>query len=235
MLTLHVEILKRPLFAPGRGVGDVAAKRNTALVGVALMGTQLRRAVAGHRVRLSHAAATGLVGRPTPQRNPPCTEKIPFLDLMRGMPPPFSPEAADHIPTSHLAVMTDESFIEHGSWEGYYCYSFDRGGRPLFFDAPMRDIRLDVVERKVIWQVGVEVTTLHVRGQGVDGVGPFTLTGKIWTDTGKIELAKEYVQSLTVWTWGAFMTPFGIVGTWGEGEWGGWLWLWKSEWSSDST
>ena len=194
--------------------------RNVAMVGVGFLAYYLRRMLK------YRDANTSLDQESTRFIRPPGTSNIPFANMMK-LPLPFQPDARQLLPACHLPIMTSKSFLETGSWEGYYAYSFDR--RPDFgrFDPPMRDIVLH----------GIGTTKEDVQdleGEGIDAIGRFRVRGEIWNESGRILACKTYVGSLIYWKWDACMTPFGIVGTWGRIEWGGWFWLWKTDWARAS-
>ncbi|KAK6342072.1 hypothetical protein TWF730_001554 [Orbilia blumenaviensis] len=78
-----------------------------------------------------------------------------------------------------------------------------------------------------------DVPVIAVKATARDNVGQFILWGKFYPRTGKVHLTKAYYkgdESGTMWNWTAFMTPFGIVGRWGERGYGGYIWLWKEDW-----
>lgn len=73
---------------------------------------------------------------------------------------------------------------------------------------------------------------LLFEGSGSDGVGTFTLVGGMNLRTGLVEAVKNYAAIRTRWEWAGMITPFGIVGKWGDSVgWGGWWWIWPREWS----
>ncbi|KAK6502525.1 hypothetical protein TWF506_003106 [Arthrobotrys conoides] len=78
-----------------------------------------------------------------------------------------------------------------------------------------------------------DVPIIAVKATGKDGLGDFVLWGKFYPKTGKVQLTKAYYKGLepgTMWNWTTFMTPFGIVGRWGDRGFGGYVWLWKDDW-----
>lgn len=70
---------------------------------------------------------------------------------------------------------------------------------------------------------------IFLNGRGTDSVGPFRLYGCVNSDNGVFSMTKEYSEHHR-WHWDGFMTPFGLVGTWGYSGCGGWFWLWKDAW-----
>ncbi|KAF3183856.1 hypothetical protein TWF788_005582 [Orbilia oligospora] len=82
-------------------------------------------------------------------------------------------------------------------------------------------------------QKSPEVPIIAVKATGKDGLGDFVLWGKFYPKTGKVQLTKAYYKGIepgTMWNWTTFMTPFGIVGRWGDRGFGGYVWLWKEDW-----
>ena len=133
-------------------------------------------------------------------------------------------------PSCHLAKMTTVDFLQDGEWTGFYSMSFSprRGrGESVYFDPPMHSIRFVAYA-----QCGGDPTVLTLQGTGEDAVGAFDLEGKLAPETGNINLRKTYSGGDPVWDWVCVMTPVGIVGSWGEGEFGGWIWLWKTGWTA---
>ena len=155
----------------------------------------------------------------------PTSTSIPF-HFMMDVPLPFSPNAAIKFASCHLAKMTTVDFLEDGEWAGYYSLRHWRDER-VPFDPPMHGIRF----------VGTtnsdSTTTLNLRGTGEDAVGAFDLEGKLAPETGHLVLRKTYSGGSPVWDWVCIMTPVGIVGSWGEDIYGGWIWLWKTGWTTD--
>jgi hypothetical protein len=153
----------------------------------------------------------------------PAVTDINFHAMM-DLPLPFCPYASAIMGSWHLPQMTSQRFLEDGEWIGLYSYS-DDAHRPRSLDPPMRGIS---------FTTSIDHTVpgcLFFEGVGVDSIGSFDLNGYLITETGDIKLSKTYRLG-HCWYWGAFMTPFGIVGTWGYTELGGWVWLWKASWLS---
>ncbi|KAK6522253.1 hypothetical protein TWF281_002820 [Arthrobotrys megalospora] len=81
-----------------------------------------------------------------------------------------------------------------------------------------------------------DVPIVAVKATGKDGLGDFVLWGKFFPKTGKVQLTKAYYkgeEAGTMWNWTVFMTPFGMIGRWGDRGFGGYLWLWKEDWYGD--
>ncbi len=154
----------------------------------------------------------------------PNVRDIPFYSMM-DLPLPFSPTAPEEFATCHLPYMTSQDFLADGEWTGFYSISMGSGGY-IDFDPPMHGIRF------VTHVFDDKPTTVNVRATGMDGVGSFDLSGQIDRESGKVVLRKSYSDTHE-WQWCCLMTPYGIVGTWGSGLYGGWLWLWKASWSEN--
>lgn len=143
---------------------------------------------------------------------------------MRDLPPPFCPYAPRAMESRHLPMMTSKRFLEDGEWTGLYCCSLGRG-RPISWDPPMRGIHFTT-------RIDPDAPgKIFLAGSGTDRVGSFMLEGCLHSEDGLCTMSKEYGPHHR-WFWDAYMTPFGIVGTWGSFEWGGWVWLWKASWLS---
>lgn len=67
-------------------------------------------------------------------------------------------------------------------------------------------------------------------GTGVDNLGSFSITGLVDdTEDGQITWEKNYVDSGETWEYsGRFVWPMGLTGRWGDEEYGGPWWMWKS-------
>lgn len=175
---------------------------------------------------------------------PPNITTIPFLSFM-NVPAPFSsPHAAELFSLCHVESMCTIDFLTTGPWVGYYSYSYQfdplhphHRGR-ILFDPPMRNINF--FTEGIRAASPTEPETIYIGATDcIDHCGTFNLVGEVTTDVGRVTMRKEYVAAGargSIWQWNALLTPFGIVGSWdrsgraGEG-WGGWFWLWKSEWS----
>ncbi|KAH9955941.1 hypothetical protein BC827DRAFT_1234839 [Russula dissimulans] len=74
----------------------------------------------------------------------------------------------------------------------------------------------------------------YFHGEGHDGVGTFTIEGICDTRSGTVNATKAY--GAHSWQWRGVITPFGMVGAWGDLGWsGGWWWIWPREWSPATT
>lgn len=187
--------------------------------------SQVLEAVGIVSVLIREALAKGTVretwkNTPSPQRpeiSVPTTESIYLFDLM-AIPLPFAADGPAKIPYCHLATMTSKAFLEEREWEGF-CTLSD-GICELRIEHPMRGMRFvvsDDPERS--WQ--------NLQAYGDDGIGTFSLSGRLASDTGEFRMVKAYTDGTLEWNWTCMMSPFGIVGSWGTNSLGGWLWLWK--------
>ena len=218
MVSLATGVLKYHIHNPGEA--HVNKERNVALVGVGLLAFYLRRMLKHHE------GGNDSWLRATLFTPPPATSHIPFASMM-NLSLPFQPGARQRNPTCHLPIMAGKAFLEEGVWEGYYAYCFDRSPYLCRFDPPMKHLRLRCTEESTD-------DVQFFEGSGSDNVGRFSLSGWIHVESGKIVAKKQYSLYGVSWDWSAFMTPFGIAGTWGEIEYGGWLWLWKADWIPSS-
>lgn len=136
----------------------------------------------------------------------------------QNIPLPFDPHTVERFATCHLAHMTGQRYLEAEEWTGIYSKTWDTSitiTRASF--EPMHD---------VWFSSGQEDSLVRLAGRGTDGIGRFELHGTISSENGVLSMGKEYDQGHS-WKWDGFMTPFGMVGTWGEGRFGGWFWLHK--------
>ena len=139
---------------------------------------------------------------------------------LMDLPLPFSPNAAKDFTDCHLSKMTSRQFLEDGEWTGFCSNVIGYET----FDPPMHGIRF------VGSQILNSSDLLSLHASGVDSVGQFDLDGMIAQKSGRIWLEMRY-KGRHGWFWCCVMTPFGIVGTWGEGSFThGWIWLWKTAW-----
>ena len=190
-----------------------------ALSTLSIMSVRIREELAKGTIREMNHLGIHSESAPPVQISVPTTESIRFRSFM-DMPLPFAADIATALPFCHLASMTSKSFIEEGEWAGFYSMSIGPL-HPRPFDPPMRGIRFQVCDDPEL-----PARTLDAKGE--DGVGSFRLFGKIALNTGEITLEKQYDGQGPHWDWFCLMTPFGIAGTWGSDDWGGWVWLWKA-------
>ena len=201
-------------------------KRVRALTAVGVFAMTLRGTIERGGIRrlvyVSHQTAA------PPALAVPTSTDIPF-HLMLDVPLPFASSAAVDFLSCHLAKMTTVDFLEDGEWAGFYSmsYSTHRQGEFISFDPPMHGIRFVATA-----QCG-DPTVLSLKGTGKDAIDDFDLEGKLAPGTGNINLRKTYSGGSPTWDWVCIMTPVGIVGSWGLGNYGGWIWLWKTGWTAN--
>ncbi|KAH7094403.1 hypothetical protein FB567DRAFT_2635 [Paraphoma chrysanthemicola] len=156
--------------------------------------------------------------------------KMPFRSYMDI--PSISKDFALEFKTCHYSKMTDPTFLA-GRWLGYYSDQRRFRMRPCHanFDPPMCDIRMVVCQPSSHDRISNNVSTIiDRRSRGVDSHGEFTLEGRICAD-GTVNIVKKYIVAGWSWTWTAHVTPFGIVGIWGNNRYfGGYFWIWKEDW-----
>lgn len=159
----------------------------------------------------------------------PNSHSIPFTEFM-DLPLPFTDDDSSNFATCHLRQMINVSFFEDDSeWGGYYSLPvsrFQRTSTDVEFDPAMHNIRFTAEGRNP--------AVLEILGTGSnDGIGAFTLRGTIAADTGALTMEKSYANRGPRWRWVGFLTPFGIIASWGRrgaDAWGGWVWLYKIAW-----
>lgn len=158
-----------------------------------------------------------------PRDRPPPRHLVPFLPAIR-LPSPFPP--GYEVVTAHLDTMVSAPFLEDDEWVGYYNYGTALNG-PGAADLIMSEVRFQV-------ETGdSEVTVSAPTGHDMR-LGPFTLTGSIRQGDGYVEMNNRYASGIES-RWNASMTPYGIVGSWGNSGAQplvarGRLWLWKRSW-----
>ncbi|KAL7627916.1 hypothetical protein AAE478_002111 [Parahypoxylon ruwenzoriense] len=116
--------------------------------------------------------------------------------------------------------------LDKGEWCGAYTYGLHLGGR---MDPPMEKIRFRKTGADGETHYSVEAL------DGVDGIGTFTLRGKINASdlSCTIHLRKQYPTH--AFDWEGLVTPLGICGSYfaansRESNPLGFFWLWKREW-----
>ncbi|KAH6875268.1 hypothetical protein BKA58DRAFT_379515 [Alternaria rosae] len=170
----------------------------------------------------------------------PSPTKIPFRSFMH-LPRVFGKSPAPVYGDSHEPFgmchtqMFSSNFLSSGRWMGYYSDQRRALGRRRF-GPPMHSVRFIAREttepERDIKGVRSTFTIIDVQSRGTDAVGDFSLEGRVRHIDGYISLTKRYLSKDLSWEWEANMTPFGMVGAWGnyEGRFGGYFWIWKEEW-----
>ena len=151
----------------------------------------------------------------------PTSQTIPFEEYL-SLPPPFSRTTPKELLLSQVPGMTSTAFFEDGEWIGVYSMSF-LGTFPPSFDPPMRGIYFKSAPHSE------HHSGLSLKASGRDRVGEFSVEGVFSPETLQFRATKIYSQGPR-WPWSCVLLPCGLVGTWGSGRWGGWLWLWKASW-----
>lgn len=159
----------------------------------------------------------------------PSPAAIPFAKLMDI--PSVYHRSAGMFTTCHYRCMTKPEFLS-GQWHGYYSdhRAFRRRAGRVDIDPPMHAIRIIAQEPTGEARTGLRISAVIDREtRGHDAHGEFRLTGRVRED-GLVSAAKQYIASGWSWTWTGRITPFGIVGVWGDNSFGGYFWIFKSEW-----
>ena len=154
------------------------------------------------------------------QMPPPSPATIPFRKFM-DIPFPFKGNMFHPAFSRQIAPEKIRPLLAEGEWVGYYSY-FSMFGEDTRFDPPMTGIHFAVTENS-------GYGGFIVNSSGVDSVGAFFLNGHVDV-YGVVEVTKSYTAGY-VWHWRARMTPFGIMGCWGNRRDEGFVWIWKREWS----
>jgi hypothetical protein len=156
----------------------------------------------------------------------PVPDKIPFSEFMEI--PSMHRNSAESFTTCHYKCMTTPKFLS-GKWTGYY--SDQRSWRRTYHvDPPMQDIQMVVQEPTEEARTRLRISAVIDREtRGYDSHGDFLLSGRVRED-GLVSVAKQYLGNGFSWTWTGRITPFGIVGVWGDHSFGGYFWIFKEEW-----
>ncbi|KAF4554746.1 Hypothetical protein D9617_3g018140 [Elsinoe fawcettii] len=151
----------------------------------------------------------------------PLLEQFPLWQLC-GLDDPFHDIDSSNI-LPHVKNMCTAEFLTSGEWIGYYDYSLAIQPHQHEIDPMMHSIKFEVGT--------IRDGMLPVRARDCrDARGTFDLAGEIDPQSGIASITKQYRGGLA-WPWRPVMTPFGLVSSWGHPTWGGWVWLWKKEWS----
>jgi hypothetical protein len=109
-------------------------------------------------------------------------------------------------------------------WAGYYTTMGTNGlNPPMFFDLHLSEPP---------WPTWAHPNCMYFCGEGHNHVGLFSLWGECHILTGMIKAIKTY-PGMFPSNWTGMLTPFGMVGKWGDSEYRGWWWIWPQEWSFD--
>lgn len=125
-------------------------------------------------------------------------------------------------PLSHGIAFTPldaMSISEESAWTGYYFYV---SANSTCHDPPMW------ITLQKIAPSADEPDVVKLRGRGSDRAGSFSLDCRCRHSTGLLVMHKAYTGHL--WTYDGVVTPFGLVGRWGNKS--GWWWIWPREWST---
>jgi hypothetical protein len=162
----------------------------------------------------------------------PVPSKIPFHTCM-DVKSIFDAPAA-RFDTCHLRAMTSPEFLSSGLWTGYYTDERLQdylGIETILFDPPMFEI--NIIARALSPHDATARgarTKIDRQSKGTDSHGKFRLEGRIYAN-GTVDIVKTYLSGDTSWVWTGQVTPFGIVGHWGnQWQFGGYFWIWKEEW-----
>ena len=175
----------------------------------------------------------------------------PFNDSY-SLPAPFSRRAVELLGRStssfsgwdswydqhNAAFARNLSNITNGTWCGYYVHF---GAQAASVDPPMMEIHfrtphLSAAQLDPMERMRVDLEALDC----VDGIAKFNINGTLVVNNREVLFigSKEYKNSQTRWDWDCRLTPFGLVGYWGDmqSEDGrlsrhGIVWLWKKEWT----
>lgn len=171
------------------------------------------------------ASSQGCDGLPIPTRTP-------FLDALTI--PSVQNTSKELVSACHDSRMNTADFLS-GRWRGFYSDHRRVQNRKKAFivDPPMLDIQMIVQEPTLLQRSRQDISAVVTREtKGHDAHGKFRLSGHV-TEDGMVRLVKQYNLfgiSIGEFTWTGRITPFGIVGVWGQSSFGGYFWIFKDEW-----
>ena len=198
-------------------------ERTKALVGAAVIYSLLFDALVNH----DHSVAViWQVGPGMPMNTDllPKFKKIPFQSMF-FMPVPFTQSAPERLLRCHTFLMTMREFLDDDEWLGFSTISFRRNTTPSLA-SPMRDVRFYTRPSDA------DRDEFRFLASGIDRFGEFFINGHVDRTTCQITATKRSVSINLQWECSCIMLPCGIVGTWwGNSGWGGWIWLWKVDWT----
>ncbi|KAJ8111300.1 hypothetical protein OPT61_g6072 [Boeremia exigua] len=157
----------------------------------------------------------------------PTPARIPFASFM-DLPSVYH-RSAELFSTCHYRCMSTPAFLG-GQWNGYYSDHRWFQNHTINIDAPMQAIQMIVQEPTEEARTRLRISAVIEREtRGYDPHGDFRLLGRVRED-GLVSIAKQYLGLGISWNWTGRITPFGIVGVWGDNSFGGYFWIFKNEW-----
>ncbi|KAF2269722.1 hypothetical protein CC78DRAFT_528896 [Lojkania enalia] len=190
----------------------------------------------------------------------PLLNRTPLHEWM-NVPPVYTESSVDTFSMCHVRKMVNPDFLAGNWEGYYSDHRAARRWRwfpsGLKLDAKMCNIRLNAREpgegdiarlsrdfSRLISpgsdadlpmdEQGDEIKVVIDPSGGKDQHGYFTLSGFV-SRQGEVWIVKTYSQHGWTWRWRGRVMPFGIVGAWGRfnegGSFGGYFWIWKTEWT----
>jgi hypothetical protein len=135
---------------------------------------------------------------------------------------------AELLPSADSEGDDNDGGCRRRPWAGYYTVQGNETAAPPMFlefytvKGPISHLPFQGPESDPLEHI-------DFRGEGLDGVGVFSLKGCCNIRTGLVTATKAYATH--EWKWRGMVTPFGMAGIWGLGTFTGWWWIWPREWS----
>ncbi|CAO3600451.1 unnamed protein product [Absidia cylindrospora] len=136
-------------------------------------------------------------------------------------------------PAFHMSAIQATSFT--GSWPSRWSNADDKNNRD---NRTTQKRRKHTMNRSTSDSDITVFPRMHLQecpltkfeGTGMDNLGSFTVMGLIDdTEDGQVTWEKTYVDSGETWEYsGKFALPMGICGRWGDEDYGGPWWIWKT-------
>ena len=175
-----------------------------------------------HRARLIVVAGL-LYGFANPIYRP-LFPSVPDVSLhsLTDFPLPLTSMDSAHLDTFHLAEMCSPEYLEDGPWTGIWTTD---PHQHLTVERPMPAFYFRVRRHS-----SAQPDVVEIRAVLKDRLGFGKIEGSVDRRSGKVPLSMAPAEEGTWssdWHWSCLMTPFGIVGSYGDDLLGGWVWLWK--------
>ena len=190
-----------------------------------------------------------------PYISPPKAHQIPLepLNDKYAIPAPFSRRAMQLLGSSTSSFSSWDSwyrlhnyeafqspeYLTEGTWCGYYVHTVFQSGR---LDPPMTDIKFRILPdptTEAPTSDNIQEVNMYA-DNCIDGIDSFSIRATVSASDNEIlfRARKDYKNRRCSWDWDCRLTPFGIVGHWGNNNEEndrlvryGMVWLWKKEWT----
>ncbi|SAL98281.1 hypothetical protein [Absidia glauca] len=129
--------------------------------------------------------------------------------------------------TSASQLITASATSSTGSWPSRWSTTHDNNNT----DIPRKRRKHTTPDKDPFPRMHLQECPLtKFEGNGFDNLGSFTVMGLIDdTEDGQVTWEKTYMESGETWEYsGRFALPMGICGRWGDEDYGGPWWMWKT-------